>query len=58
MEPKEMKTYTLAEMKDEFIGEVGTQKRDEYEYELQREVIAKNDKGSPSGASSDSEKVE
>ena len=41
MAPKEMKTYTLAEMKDEFIGKVGTQERDEYEYELRMEVLGK-----------------
>lgn len=34
-----MKTSTLAEMKDELIGKVGTQERDEYEYELRMEVL-------------------
>jgi HTH-type transcriptional regulator/antitoxin HipB len=41
METKETKTYSLAEMKDEFIGKAGTQERDEYEYELQMEVLGK-----------------
>lgn len=41
MTTKEMKTFTLAEMKDEFIGKVGTQERDEYEYELRMEVLGR-----------------
>jgi len=41
MATKEMKTFTLAEMKDEFIGKVGTQERDEYEYELRMELLGK-----------------
>lgn len=41
MATKKMKTSTLAEMKDEFIGKVGTQQRDEYEYELSMEVLGK-----------------
>jgi len=41
MATKEMRTYTLAEMKDEFIGKIGTNKRDEYEYELRMEVLGK-----------------
>ena len=41
MATKEMKTFTLAEMKDEFIGEVGTKEREEYEYELRMEVLGK-----------------
>lgn len=41
MATKEIKTYTFAEMKDKYIGEVGTQKRDEYEYELRMEVLGK-----------------
>lgn len=57
MAPKEMKTYTLAEMKDEFIGKVGTQVRDEYEFELRKEVIRNNDKVSPKGASPDPRRV-
>jgi DNA-binding XRE family transcriptional regulator len=41
MATKEMKTSTLTEMKDEFIGKVGTQERDEYEYELRMEVLGR-----------------
>ena len=41
MENKEIKTSTLSEMKDEFIGEIGTKERDEYEYELQMEVLGR-----------------
>lgn len=35
-----IKTYSLSEMKDEFIGKVGTKKRDQYEYELNMEVLS------------------
>lgn len=38
---KEMKTYTLAEMKDMYIGKQGTKDRDEYEYELRMDIIGK-----------------
>lgn len=41
MATKELKTYSLAEMKDKYIGEVGTQERDEYEYELRMDVLGK-----------------
>lgn len=41
MANNEFKTYTLAEMKDRYIGEVGTNERDEYEYELRMDVLAK-----------------
>lgn len=41
MAPKELKTHSLAEMKDKYIGKVGTQERDEYEYELRMEVLGK-----------------
>ena len=37
----EMKTYTLAEMKDKHIGKVGTTERDEYEYELRMDVLGR-----------------
>lgn len=39
MENKKIKTYTLDEVKDRFIGEVGTLKRDQFEYKLQMELI-------------------
>jgi DNA-binding XRE family transcriptional regulator len=41
MATKEIKTYSLAEMKDKYIGEVGTTERDEYEYKLQMDVLGK-----------------
>jgi HTH-type transcriptional regulator / antitoxin HipB len=41
MATKELKTYSLAEMKDKYIGKVGTQERDEYEYELRMDVLGK-----------------
>jgi DNA-binding XRE family transcriptional regulator len=41
MANKEMKTYSLAEMKDKYIGKVGTEVRDEYEYELRMDVLGK-----------------
>jgi DNA-binding XRE family transcriptional regulator len=41
MATKEMKTYTFAEMKDKYIGKVGTTEREEYEYELSMEVLGK-----------------
>lgn len=41
MATKEMKSYSLAEMKDEFIGKTGTPERDDYEYELRMDVLGK-----------------
>jgi DNA-binding XRE family transcriptional regulator len=41
MATKELKTYSLAEMKDKYIGKVGTQERDEYEYELRMDILGK-----------------
>jgi HTH-type transcriptional regulator / antitoxin HipB len=41
MATQELKTYTLAEMKDKYIGKEGTQERDEYEYELRMDVLGK-----------------
>jgi HTH-type transcriptional regulator / antitoxin HipB len=41
MATKSMKTYTLAEMKDKYIGEIGTKERDEYEYELRMDILGK-----------------
>lgn len=38
---KEIKSYSLAEMKDKYIGKVGTSDRDEYEYELRMDVLGK-----------------
>lgn len=41
MATKQIKTYSLAEMKDKYIGKVGTQERDDYEYELRMDVLGK-----------------
>ncbi len=41
MMAKGMKTYTLADMKDKYIGKPGTKKRDGYEYELRMDVLGK-----------------
>jgi DNA-binding XRE family transcriptional regulator len=41
MATQEVKTYTLAEMKDKYIGNIGTKERDEYEYELRMDVLGK-----------------
>ncbi len=38
---KKMKTRTLADMKDKYIGKVGSKERDEYEYELRMDVLGK-----------------
>lgn len=41
MASQELKTYSLAELKDKYIGKVGTTERDEYEYELRMDVLGK-----------------
>lgn len=41
MATKELKTYSLSEMKDKFIGLLGTKDRDEYEYALQMDVLGR-----------------
>lgn len=41
MAAKQMKSYSLAEMKDKYIGQVGSPERDEYEYELQMDVLGR-----------------
>jgi len=41
MADKKLKTYTLAEMKDKYIGKVGTEERDAYEYELRMDVLGR-----------------
>lgn len=38
---KEIKTHSLAEMKDKYIGKVGTKERDDYEYELRMDILGK-----------------
>ncbi|MCK9403895.1 MAG: helix-turn-helix transcriptional regulator [Chitinophagaceae bacterium] len=35
-----MKSFSLAEMKDKYIGKVGTADRDNYEYELNMDVLS------------------
>lgn len=39
METNKKKIYTLDEVKDKYIGERGTDKREIYEYELRMEII-------------------
>lgn len=41
MATKDIKSYSLAEMKDKYIGKVGSEERDSYEYELSMEVLGK-----------------
>lgn len=41
MGTKEIKSYSLSEMKDKYIGKIGTEERDGYEYELNMEVLGK-----------------
>ena len=41
MATKEIKTYSLIDMKDRYIGKVGTVDRDEYEYELRMDILGK-----------------
>jgi len=36
-----IKTYSLAEMKDKYIGKVGSAERDEYEYELSMDLLGR-----------------
>lgn len=36
---KKLKLYSMEEVKDEFIGKRGSDKREEYEHELQMELI-------------------
>ncbi len=37
----EMKTISLSEMKDKYIGKLGSTNRDEYEYELSMDVLGR-----------------
>ena len=41
MAKKEIKTYSLAQMKDMYIGREGTRHREAYEFELRMEVLGK-----------------
>ena len=38
-EGKKLKTYSLEEVTDKFIGKVGTKKRDAFEYELRLDLL-------------------
>jgi len=39
MERNKLRIYTLDEAKDNFIGKIGTEKRDKYEYELRMDLL-------------------
>lgn len=41
MQNKELKSYSLSEMKDKYIGEIGTENRENYEYELRMDVLGR-----------------
>ena len=41
MEKSTIKSYTLAEMKDKYVGEVGSAEREAYEYELSMDVLGR-----------------
>jgi HTH-type transcriptional regulator / antitoxin HipB len=41
MAEKSIKSYSLSEMKDRHLGMIGTNKRDEYEYELRMEILGR-----------------
>jgi len=39
MANKKVKTYSLEEMKDKYVGKAGTKEREDYEYELRMDII-------------------
>lgn len=39
MENTQLRIYTLEEAKTKYIGEIGTEKRDKYEYELRLDLL-------------------
>jgi HTH-type transcriptional regulator / antitoxin HipB len=41
MQNTEMKSYSLSEMKDKYIGQKGTENRENYEYELRMDVLGR-----------------
>ncbi|RYZ54423.1 MAG: XRE family transcriptional regulator [Chitinophagaceae bacterium] len=41
MAKTKMKTYSLAEMKDKYIGKTGTKQREQYEYELRMDILGR-----------------
>jgi HTH-type transcriptional regulator / antitoxin HipB len=41
MAKTKIESFSLAEMKDKYIGKIGTDKRDQYEYELRMDVLGR-----------------
>jgi HTH-type transcriptional regulator / antitoxin HipB len=41
MAKTQIKSYSLAEMKDKYVGKEGTKMRDQYEYELRMDVLGR-----------------
>ena len=41
MATKNLKSFSLEEMKDKYLGKIGTLERDEYEYELRMDVLGR-----------------
>ena len=41
MSNKETTSFSLAEMKEKYIGSIGTPERDKYEYELRMDVLGR-----------------
>lgn len=41
MQNTEMKSYSLSEMKDKYIGEKGSENRENHEYELRMDVLGR-----------------
>lgn len=41
MAKTQLKSYSLAEMKDKYIGKAGSPNRDKYEYELRMDVLGR-----------------
>lgn len=39
MDTKKLRIYTLEDVKDEYIGKIGSPKRDNYEYELRLDLL-------------------
>lgn len=37
----EIKSYSLSEMKDKYVGKVGTEEREKYEYELRMDILGR-----------------
>lgn len=41
MKNQEIKLTSLAELKDEYLGKIGSKERDEYEYQLNMDLLGK-----------------